>query len=285
MSIKIQHQEMILSAKRINLQTEKLNNLQKELETMLNSTDWDMRVRRNMEVKLEETRRLNKELTQVIKNMSYMVDKTAEAMKNKDNELSKLMVINYTTNNNLSTDVGNTSIGNDSVNTSSDNGGLSFFKIDNKFGPIGSIGKTENGMSFTDTTLEVGISGSVIDYEKDLNIGNSTLGMGVGIDIDVGHTTVGGGLSLDIDEGDLYLGGEIGGYTGKAGVSGNINLGPFAVGGGASGQHGFGFGGKVGFDDFKFIIKGEAALALGGSVYLQLGLNKDWWEEYVFKTK
>lgn len=274
MSIKVQHQEMIMSAKRINAQTEKLNHIQRELQTMLNSTDWDMRVRRSMESRLEETRKLNRELTLIVKNMSQMVDKTAESMKEKDNQLGKIIAGGI--NNRPSYNNDNSYTGNDTSKDSSGDGGLSFFKTDNKFGPTGNMGVNHKGENNADSKFQMGISGSVIDYENDMYLGNSAIGGGVGVDIDVGHTTVEGSVGLDIKEGDFFAEGEIGAYVGKGGLSGSINLGPITVEGGVGGSYGIGIGGKIGIDDLKFSIKGNAALGLGGSAFISVGLNKEW---------
>lgn len=256
MSIKIQERDMLVSARKINSEIAKLESLQRELQNMLNSTHWDMRAKRNMESQLEDARKLNKELILITNNMSYVIKNTTDSMKQRDLQLSKTMNNNSVTSSN------------NNVQGESSNGGFSLFDVDPDFNLFEDINK--EGLK-----VDIGVEGSIISWDKDVNFGNSTIGGSAGIELDGGNVVVGGEVSADLSSGDFGASGELGAYVGKGEIGGSLNFGPIEIEGSLGGSFGIGGGLNIGFEDGKFGIGGTIACGPGLSGGVSIGFNLD----------
>lgn len=275
MSIKVQHQEMIMSAKRINAQTEKLNHIQRELQTMLNSTDWDMRVRRSMESRLEETRKLNRELTLIVKNMSQMVDKTAESMKEKDRQLANITDREVNSSNSISNSSNSLDISN-SGDVEDD--GFGFMKSDADIKVQGFV----NG----EPSVSANIGGAVLDYKDKWLFGTEDFGISFGIEASAGSVGAKAEAAVDILEGDFYAGAAAGAYVGEGDLDITLNLGPVELTLSPGIGYGLGAGGHAGFQDGKFGAGIHAGVGPAFGVSFGAGINKEWekWDNIFNKT-
>lgn len=260
MRIKIQERDMLASEKKINSEIAKLEHIQKELQSMLNSTNWDMRAKRSMEVQLEDARKLNKDLILITKNMSYSIKNTTNSMKERDLQLSKYINDNSIT------------IYNGNSNNESNNSGFDIFGVSTDFDLFEDI---KNGKP----VIDIGAEGSIISWDKDVNFGSSIIGGSAGIDLDGGNVVVNGGASVDLDSGDFGAKGEVGVYAGKGKIDGTINLGPFEISGSAGVSWGAGIGGNLGFEDGKFGIGGSISCGPGVSAGISIGFNPEWFKK------
>lgn len=260
MRIKIQERNMLASARKINSEIAKLENLQRELQNMLNSTHWDMRAKRNMESQLEDARKLNKELILITNNMSHAIKNTTDSMRERDLQLSKTMNNNSVTSSN------------NNVQGESNNGGFSIFEVDPDFNLFEDI--KEGSLK-----VDIGAEGSIISWDKEANFGNSTIGGSAGIDLDGGNVVAGGQVSGDIINGDFGASGELGAYVGKGEIGGSFNFGPIEIEGSVGGSYGIGIGGNIGFEDGKFGIGGTIACGPGVSAGVSIGINDEWFKD------
>lgn len=277
MKIKIQENDMIASVKKIEKEIEKLENLQKELQNMLNSTSWDMRARKCIEDQVVDARKLNSELTLITKRMSEMVKLTIDSMKQKDSDLAKNNESSFQSHSESFTIEGpfydkKLSVGDVGwkwkkgwFESAIDIGLLNAY-TDNFIGYKMSDGEKKIG-----ALLSVGVSAVCAGFDTEL--GNDYIGLDIEGSGYLDGAEIEGGAYYDVNKNKGMLGGEVGANFAKGNIGTQLEFFGIELGVGVEGQIGAGASAFIKIEDGKLKAELGAALGAGGSLSFEIGLK------------